>query len=236
LSENNTTGFTVFTSQEPLCRLSDIRLHTGVFLRVMRKRVLVADDNELVRKLLHIMLERDAGWEVAVAQDGREAIAKAQGFNPDIVILDFAMPDMDGLQIARQISKQLPSAGILLFTVHGSPELDCAAKQAGVSRVLPKTAAGLPLIKAVEELLAKQPQMLPQEPREPVPEIVSGSAREPVSDGVPELVTDPATVIAAPPVEPSREMMQAEASEGVPSTYEGEPPPDSSATSATGAT
>jgi CheY-like chemotaxis protein len=202
----------------------------------MRKRILVADDNELVRKLLHLMLERDAGWDVAVAKDGREAIARAQEFEPDVAILDFAMPDMDGLQIARQISKLMPSAAIILFTVHGSPEMNWAAKQAGVSRVLPKTAAGLPLIRAVEDLLANGREAPPQEAPEPVPEIVSGSRCEPVPDAIPEFVSAPATVIAAPPVEPSSEMMQAEVSESAPATCEGEPPPDSSATSATGAT
>ena len=201
----------------------------------MRKRILVADDNELVRKLLQLMLERDAGWEVAVAQDGREAIAKVQEFKPDVVILDFALPDMDGLQIARQISKQLPSAAMILFTIHDSPEMNFEARRVGISRVLPKTAAGLPLIAAVEELLTNRREATPEESREPVPEIVSGSAREPGPELVPELVSDPATVFAAPPVEPSPEMMQAEASEGAPTTCEGEPPPDNPATSATGA-
>lgn len=203
----------------------------------MRKRILVADDNELVRKLLHLMLERDAGWEVAVAKDGSEAIAKAQEFEPDVAILDFALPDMDGLQIARRISEQLPSAAILLFTVHGSPEMDWAAKQAGVSRVLPKTAAGLPLIEAVEELLANQRKAPSEEALEPVPEIVSGPACEPVPRALSDLVNAPATVIAAPPVESSPEMVQAEAAESAPTTCEGEPPfLNGSATSATGAT
>lgn len=202
----------------------------------MRKRVLVADDNELVRKLLHIMLERDAGWEVAVAQDGREAIAKAQEFKPDVAIVDFAMPDMDGLQIARRIAKQLPSVGILLFTIHDSAEMTFEARRAGVSRVLPKTAAGLPLIAAVEELLAKQREAPPPEPRKLVPEIVSGSARGPGPEHVPELVNEPTVVIAAPPVEPSREMMQAEASESAPASCDPERLEDGPANSATGAT
>jgi len=194
----------------------------------MRKRILVADDNELVRKLLHLMLERDAGWEVAVAQDGSEAIAKAQEFKPDVVILDFAMPDMDGLQIARRISQQLPGAAILLFTIHDSPEMNFEARRAGVSRVLPKTAAGLPLIKAVEDLLANGREAPLQEAVEPVPEIVSGPECQPVPEAVSELANEPATVIAAPPVEPSPEMMQAEAS--------GSAPANSDPDRATGAT
>jgi len=201
----------------------------------MRQRILVADDNELVRKLLHLMLERDAGWEVAVAQNGREAIAKAQEFKPDVAVLDFAMPDLDGLQIARQISKDLPSAAIILFTIHESPEMNFEARRAGVSRVLPKTAAGLPLIKAVEELLANHRGAPPQDALEAVPEIVSAPACEPVPEALAELVNDPTTVIAAPPVEPSPEMMQAEATESAPANCDPERLEDASTNSVTGA-
>ncbi|MHB8753469.1 MAG: response regulator [Candidatus Acidiferrales bacterium] len=124
----------------------------------MTKNILIADDNELVRKLLRIMLERDEEWKVTEAIDGPEAIAKAREDKPDVVILDFAMPTMDGLDAAREIARVLPSAPILLFTLYDSPEIVAEAKAAGVSRVLPKTAAGLPLIRAVEELLAGEPQ------------------------------------------------------------------------------
>lgn len=195
---------------------------------MMRQRILVADDNELVRKLLYLMLERDAGWEVAVAQNGCEAIAKAQEFKPDVAILDFAMPDMDGLQIARQVSKHLPSAAIILFTIHDSPEMNFEARQAGVSRVLPKTAAGLPLIKAVEDLLANQRKTSSQEALEPVTEIVSGPACEPVPEVVSELVNESATVIAAPPVEASPEMIRAEGGESASTSCERDLPPETS--------
>lgn len=146
------------------------------------------------------------------------------------------MPDMDGLQITRQISKQLPSAAIILFTIHDSPKMNFEARRAGVSRVLPKTAAGLPLIKAVEELLADQREAPPREAPEPVPEIVSGPACEPGSELIPELVNAPTTGIAAPPAEPSSEMMQAEASENAPGSGDSDRLEDSSANSAAGAT
>jgi len=60
------------------------------------KRILIADDNALVRKLLRGMLERGGGWEVVGARDGQEAVLKAQELKPDAVILDLAMPVMDG--------------------------------------------------------------------------------------------------------------------------------------------
>lgn len=121
----------------------------------MSKKILIADDNALVRKLLRIMLEGQKGWQVcAEATNGSEAILKAQESNPDAVILDFAMPLLDGLDAAREITRTLPSVPILLFTLYDSPEMTLAAKEAGVSRVLPKTASGLPLIQAVRDLLA----------------------------------------------------------------------------------
>jgi DNA-binding NarL/FixJ family response regulator len=119
------------------------------------KKILIADDNALVRKLLRIMLEGQKGWQIcAEATNGSEAIVKAQESKPDAVILDFAMPLLDGLDAAREITRTLPSVPILLFTLYDSPEMTLAAKEAGVSRVLPKTASGLPLIQAVRDLLA----------------------------------------------------------------------------------
>jgi DNA-binding NarL/FixJ family response regulator len=119
------------------------------------KKILIADDNALVRKLLRIMLEGQRGWQIcAEATNGSEAILKAQESKPDAVILDFAMPLLDGLDAAREITRTLPSVPILLFTLYDSPEMTLAAKEAGVSRVLPKTASGLPLIQALRDLLA----------------------------------------------------------------------------------
>jgi len=132
-------------------------------LGVMAKNILIADDNQLVRNLLRIMLEHDAGWAVTEAIDGPGAIAKARERRPDVVILDFAMPGMDGLNAAREILQICPSVPIVLFTLYDSPENTLAAKAAGVSRVLPKTAAGLPLLRAVEELLAQGSQAAARE-------------------------------------------------------------------------
>lgn len=122
----------------------------------LRKLILIADDNGLVRKLLRGMLERDGGWEVAGARDGQEAVLKAQELKPDAVILDLAMPVMDGLEAAREIGKALPSAPVILYTIHDSPETTLAATQAGVARVFPKTGSAEALIKAVGELLTNE--------------------------------------------------------------------------------
>lgn len=122
----------------------------------MRKLILIADDNGIVRKLLRGMLERGGEWEVAGARDGQEAVLKARELRPDAVILDLAMPHMDGLTAAREIGKVLPSAPIILYTIHDSPETTLAATQAGVACVFPKAGSGQALIKTVGELLAKE--------------------------------------------------------------------------------
>lgn len=130
-------------------------MSTGNSRSEVSKKILIADDNALVRKLLRIMLEGQQGWQVcAEATNGSEAILKAHESQPDAVILDFAMPLLDGLDAAREITRTLPSVPILLFTLYDSPEMTLAAKEAGVSRVLPKTASGLPLIQAVRDLLS----------------------------------------------------------------------------------
>jgi len=122
----------------------------------MRKLILIADDNGLVRTLLRTMLEGKGLWEVVSAKDGSEAVLKAQELRPDAVILDLAMPLMDGLAAAREIVKALPGVPIILFTLYDSPETTLAAKEAGVAQVFPKTGSGVALIRAVEKLLAKE--------------------------------------------------------------------------------
>jgi len=122
----------------------------------MKKLILIADDNGLVRQLLRTMLEHEGGWEVAGSRDGREAVLKAQELRPDAVILDFAMPLMDGLAAAREIAKVLPSVPIVLFTMYDSPETTLAAQKAGIAQVFPKSGSGQALIRMVEELMEKQ--------------------------------------------------------------------------------
>jgi NarL family two-component system response regulator YdfI len=79
-------------------------------------RVLIADDNQLVRSGLHELIEDHVGWFCTEAVNGCDAITKIQLLAPDILILDLFMPVMNGLQAARAISKLLPDLPILLCT------------------------------------------------------------------------------------------------------------------------
>jgi DNA-binding NarL/FixJ family response regulator len=118
-------------------------------------RLLIADDHGTVRTLLRILLESHEGWQVcAEVENGLEAVAKAAELKPDLVILDLAMPQMDGLRAAREISAALPNVPILMHTMHNSSELELEAKKAGIRKVVNKTGSGDELFAAIEELLA----------------------------------------------------------------------------------
>jgi DNA-binding NarL/FixJ family response regulator len=117
-------------------------------------RILIADDQELVRKMLKTLLETRADWQVcAEAANGFEAAQKAAEFKPDIIILDLAMPEMDGLHAAREILSNNPDVPILLHTNHAFSSLALEAKKNGIRDVLNKSASEQELITAVESLL-----------------------------------------------------------------------------------
>ena len=119
----------------------------------MPARILIADDNELVRGRLSELLESQEGWEVCAAVgNGRDAIEKALELKPSLIILDMAMPVMDGLSTAREIGKILPSIPIVLFTLHKFPTIDLEAKKAGVRYVVAKPDTET-LLRVAEELL-----------------------------------------------------------------------------------
>lgn len=120
----------------------------------MPYRILIADDHSLVRKVLKTTLENHSDWQVCgQATNGLEAVQKAAELNPDLIILDFAMPVMDGLGAARQILSASPSVPILIFTNYYCPSLVLEADLAGVRQVIDKGRTGNELLFAVEAML-----------------------------------------------------------------------------------
>src|SRR5260370_38728215 len=86
-------------------------------------RILIADDHEVARKGIRSLLEDHAGWEVCgEARDGREAVEYAGKLKPDVLLLDIGMPNLNGLDAARQILATDPEARILILTVHDSSQ------------------------------------------------------------------------------------------------------------------
>lgn len=95
-------------------------------------RILVVDDSQLMRRCLRILLEQQESWRVTEATNGREAIERVQQTSPDVVVLDFQMPEMNGLDAAREIQRRSPEIPILMVTLHMSRQLADQAKRAGI--------------------------------------------------------------------------------------------------------
>ena len=119
---------------------------------LLTKRILIADDHESVLRGVRVMLEAHPGWEVCgEAGNGYEALTKAIELRPDLIILDFAMPGVDGLKAADEISKLLPGVQIVLHTMYGAGVV-LDANRHGIFRVVEKAKSGA-LVSAIEELL-----------------------------------------------------------------------------------
>jgi len=120
-------------------------------------RLLVADDHEIVRKGLCTLLGGQPGWQIAAeARDGREAVAMAKEFKPDVAVLDISMPGLNGLEAARQISKAVSQTKVLVLTMHESDTFIGEALEAGVRGFLLKSDAGKDLVGAVDALSRNQ--------------------------------------------------------------------------------
>lgn len=120
----------------------------------MAFRILLADDHEVVRRGLCALLKtRQPEWEVCgEASNGREAVEKALKLNPDVVILDVGMPNLNGLEATRQIVKAKPQIRILILTLHDSDQLVQEVLNAGARGFLLKSDAARDLVTAVEAL------------------------------------------------------------------------------------
>jgi DNA-binding NarL/FixJ family response regulator len=104
--------------------------------------------------MVKTLLETHADWQVcAEAANGIEAAQKAAELKPDIIILDLAMPEMDGLRAAREILSNNPAVPILLHTNHAFSSLALEAKKNGIREVVNKSASEQELVSAVESLL-----------------------------------------------------------------------------------
>ena len=116
-------------------------------------RILLADDHEVVRAGLRALLEEQSGWEVvAEAVDGRDAVEKASKLRPDAVVIDIAMPSLNGLEAVRQIVKSVPNTKVLVLTMYDSDPLIQQVLQAGARGYLLKSDAGRDLVSAIEAL------------------------------------------------------------------------------------
>ena len=121
----------------------------------MPTQILIADDNALVRNALRHVLESTENCQVIEAENGEEAIARAEESKPDLIILDLAMPLMDGLRAARALIKKMPEVPILMHTLYWSPRIQVEAIKIGVRKVVAKSESSV-LVAAVREILLAQ--------------------------------------------------------------------------------
>jgi len=119
-------------------------------------RILIVDDNPSVRRYLRAILEQQESWRVSgEARTGAEAFEQVLASPPDLVVLDYQMPDVNGVDIARQISEMFPQIPILMVTLHLSRQLAEAAREAGVRGACAKQDIGS-VVEAVDQLLHHQ--------------------------------------------------------------------------------
>jgi len=116
-------------------------------------RILLVDDNPAVRRYLRAVLEQQQDWKVTgEARTGAEALHEVLESPPDLIVLDYRMPDLNGVEVARQISEMFPKIPILMVTLHLSRQLADAAREAGVRGACAKQDIGS-VVEAIDLLL-----------------------------------------------------------------------------------
>jgi DNA-binding NarL/FixJ family response regulator len=114
-------------------------------------KVLLVDDHAIMRDGIRALLSIDSNIEiVGEAGEGKEAVEKAAALSPDVIVMDIAMPGMDGLEATRRIMKQNPKARILILSQHDDREYVLSSIKAGSAGYLPKRALGSELVSAIK--------------------------------------------------------------------------------------
>lgn len=121
-------------------------------------RILIADDHDVLRAGIRLLLEGEPGWEVCgEAANGREAIAQARKLRPDIAIIDINMPELNGLDAAREIKRLVPKTELLIFTGDENDALIRDVFAAGALSYILKNQAMEHLVAAVRAAAAHKP-------------------------------------------------------------------------------
>jgi DNA-binding NarL/FixJ family response regulator len=120
-------------------------------------RVLIADDHDLIRRGVRDLLTARSGWEVVgEACNGADAVQKAVSLRPDVAILDFSMPELNGPAAAAQIAEKAPQTGVVVLTMHDSEQVMREVLQAGARGLVLKSDADRDLLEAVEAVAKKR--------------------------------------------------------------------------------
>lgn len=124
----------------------------------MSARILIADDHAIVREGLKMILESLSDIVVVgEARDGREVLEQAEALLPDVIIMDIAMPEMNGIEATRILRERLPTVRVIMLSMHHTNEHVFRAMQAGARAYLLKESAGFSVINAVRTVMRGQP-------------------------------------------------------------------------------
>jgi len=116
--------------------------------------VLIVDDNLMVRKVMRHFFETLPDWRVGgEAEEGAEAVQKAAEIKPDLILLDFSMPNMNGVEAASVLKKMLPDVHIIVFTIFDDALGSSLVSAVGVDLVVPKAEGLNGLVKAIQSLM-----------------------------------------------------------------------------------
>ena len=118
------------------------------------KSVLIVDDSAVVRHGLRELFKRESDFEVCgEAENGKEAIAKAQGLHPDLIVLDLSMPVMNGFDAARALKRLMPTVPLIMYSAFGDKVAESQARLIGISEVVSKSEHASVLIHKARGLL-----------------------------------------------------------------------------------
>ncbi len=156
-----------------------------------RISVLLAEDHTIVRKGLRSLLDREISIEViGEAEDGREAVRKAEELQPDVVVMDIGMPGFNGLEATRRLKKRFPGMKIIILTVHNNEEYVLQALRDGASGYLLKKAAPSDLISAIQAAYRGESFLSPSIARTVIDEYLRQTEKVSERDEINEKLTD----------------------------------------------
>ena len=166
-------------------------------------RVLIADDQALIRRGMALLLDTQADIEVVgQAADGDEVVQMAQRLRPDVVLMDLHMPRKSGVLATREITGTLPRTRVMVLTTFDSDELVFNAVRAGAQAYLLKDASEDEVLETVRAVHRGESRLTPQVARKVMDQfrLLANRVHEPVTEAAP--APAPATAAAAPPQDP----------------------------------
>ena len=129
----------------------------------MSTKLLLVDDHKIMRHGIRSLLEKQAGMEVLEeTNNGRSAIELARALSPDVIIMDIAMHDLNGIEATRQITTELPEVKVIMLSMHSDRQMVADALQAGASGYLLKDCEFEELVRAIETVVSNRTYLSPE--------------------------------------------------------------------------